>query len=164
MGAGVAIGGSLLGVLTVASAGSIANAQERNKIDMTVSPRTVTPGAQVRITAECGTSQATASSLAFTDQTNDQTLKASDSGPVEGEATVDPGTLPGTYAVDVLCENSSNFGEAELAVVQDKGTQAGDGSSLGGQSAALTATGAGLLTAAAVCLAALARRRAPPRS
>jgi hypothetical protein len=160
MAARAAIGGALLAVLTVALPASVAHAQERTEITMTLSPGTVTPGDTVRITAECGTSEATATSLAFPDQT----LKSSTSGMVEGEATVAPDTPPGTYAVNVQCTNE-NFGEAKLVVVNDTGVQTGDGSSLDRRSAALTAIGAGLLTMAAVGLGALAwRRRRPTRS
>jgi hypothetical protein len=156
-----AIGGALLAALTLAAPASVAHAQERKEIKMTLSPSTVTPGDQVRITAECGTSEATATSLAFPDQA----LKSSTSGMVEGEATVNPDTPPGTYAVNVQCTNE-NFGESKLVVVNDNtGVQTGDGSSLGGRSAALTATGAGLLTVAAIGLGTLAwRRRGTRRS
>jgi hypothetical protein len=153
-----AIGGALLAVLALAP--GAAHAQERTQIKMTLSPSTVTPGDKVRITAECGTSEATATSLAFPDQT----LKSTTSGTVEGEATVDPDTPPGTYAVNVQCTNE-NFGESKLVVVHNTGVQTGDGSSLRGRSAALTATGVGLLMVAAIGLGALAwRRRAPTRS
>jgi hypothetical protein len=141
-------------VLLVSPA-SVAHAQERKEIKMTLSPSTVTRGDTVRITAECGTSEATATSLAFPDQT----LKSSTSGTVEGEATVDPDTPPGTYTVNVQCTNE-NFGESKLVVVNaNTGVQTGDGSSLRGRSTALTATGVGLLTAAAIGLGALAWRR-----
>ena len=69
MAARAAIGGALLAVLTVALPASVAHAQERTEITMTLSPGTVTPGDTVRITAECGPSEATATSLAFPDQT-----------------------------------------------------------------------------------------------
>lgn len=158
--AAAAVGGALLAVLTLALPANVAHAQERTEIKMTLSPGTVTPGDTVRITAECGTSEATATSLAFPDQT----LTSSTSGTVEGEATVDPDTPPGTYAVNVQCTNE-NFGEAQLVVVKNTGVQTGDGSSLDRRSAALTAIGAGLLTVAAVGLGALAwRRRRPTRS
>jgi hypothetical protein len=154
MGAGAAIGGALLTVLALALPGSVAHAQEGKEIEMTLSPRTVTPGDEVRITAECGTSLATAASLAF----DDQTLQSTDSTMVEGEARVDPDTPPGTYVVDVFCSNG-DFGEADLVVVSDTGSQTGDGSSLGGRSTALTATGAVLLTVAAAGLGVLGWRR-----
>ena len=154
MGAGAALGGALLALLTLALPASIAHAQERKEIKMTLSPGTVTPGEKVRITAECGTSEATATSLAFPDQT----LTSSTSGMVEGEATVDPDTPPGTYAVNVQCTNE-NFGESELVVVHNTGVQTGDGSSVGRRSSALTATGIVLVTVAAVSLGALAWRR-----
>ena len=155
-----AIGGALLAVLALAPPASVAHAQERTQIKMTLSPSTVTPGDTVRITAECGTSEATATSLAFPDQT----LKSSGSGMVEGEATVDADTPPGTYTVNVQCTNE-NFGESKLVVVHNTGVQTGDGSSLRGRSAALTATGVGLLMVAAIGLGALAwRRRRPSRS
>jgi hypothetical protein len=147
--------------LLLVSPASVAHAQERTEIKMTLSPSTVTRGDKVRITAECGTSEATATSLAFPDQT----LKSSTSGTVEGEATVDPDTPPGTYTVNVQCTNE-NFGESKLVVVNaNTGVQTGDGSSLRGRSTALTATGVGLLTVAAIGLGALAwRRRAATRT
>lgn len=158
--AGAAIGGALLAVLILAPSGSVAHAQERQEIKMTLSPGTVTPGDKVHVTAECGTSEATATSLAFPDQT----LRSSTSGTVEGDATVDPDTPPGTYAVNVQCTNQ-NFGETKLVVVNNTGVQTGDGSSLDGRNVVLTATGVGLLTVAAIALVALARRRrAPTRS
>jgi hypothetical protein len=160
MAARAAVGGGLLAVLILALPANVAHAQERKEIKMTLSPGTVTPADTVRITAECGTSEATATSLAFPDQT----LRSSTSGMVEGEATVDPDTPPGTYAVNVQCTNE-NFGEAQLVVVKNTGVQTGDGSSLDRRSAARTAIGAGLLTVAAVGLGALAwRRRRPTRS
>src|SRR4030095_10960126 len=154
-----AVGAALLALLTLALPASGAHAQERKEIKMTLSPGTVTPADPVRITAECGTSEATATSLAFPDQT----LTSSTSGTVEGEATVDPDTPPGTYAVNVQCTNE-NFGEAKLVVVNDTGVQTGDGSSLDRRSAALTAIGAGLLTNAAAGQGTLAAPREPPMS
>jgi hypothetical protein len=155
-----AIGGALVAVLALTPPASVAHAQERTQIKMTLSPSTVTPGDTVRITAECGTSEATATSLAFPDQT----LKSSGSGMVEGDATVDADTPPGTYTVNVQCTNE-NFGESKLVVVHNTGVQTGDGSSLRGRSAALTATGVGLLMVAAIGLGAFAwRRRRPSRS
>jgi hypothetical protein len=155
-----AIGGALVAVLALIPPASVAHAQERTQIKMTLSPSTVTPGDTVRITAECGTSEATATSLAFPDQT----LKSSGSGMVEGDATVDADTPPGTYTVNVQCTNE-NFGESKLVVVHNTGVQTGDGSSLRGRSAALTATGVGLLMVAAIGLGAFAwRRRRPSRS
>lgn len=160
IGAGAAVGGALLAVFTLALPATITHAQERTEIKMTLSPSTATPGETVRITAECGTSEATATSLAFPDQT----LTSSTSGMVEGEATVDPDTPPGTYAVNVQCTNE-NFGESKLVVVQNTGVQTGDGSSLGRRSTALTVTGIVLVTVAAASLGALAwRRRAASRS
>jgi len=160
IGTRAAIGGALLAMLALALPASIAHAQERTEIKMTLSPGTVTAGEKVHITAECGTSEATATSLAFPDQT----LKSSTSGNVEGEATVDPDTPAGTYAVNVQCTNE-NFGESELVVVRNTGVQTGDGSSLGRRSTALTVAGILLMTAAALSLGALVwRHRAPTRS
>jgi hypothetical protein len=137
----------------------VAHAQEGNKVKVTLSPSTVTPGAKVHITAECDTSQATATSLAFPNKT----LTSSSSGMVEGEATVGPDTSPNTYRVTVHC--NEDLGERELVVVSDTGSHTGDGSSLRGRSVALTASGVGLLTVAGVGLGVFAwRRRAPTRS
>ena len=163
MRAGAAIGGALLAVLTLALLANAAYAQEEGKeVDMTLSPRTVTPGEEVQITAECGTSEATAASLVF----DDQTLRSSaNSRTVEGRARVDADAQPGTYVVDVFCANG-DFGKAELVVVEDTGSQTGDGSSLGGGRGTVpTAVGAALLTAAAVGLAVFGwRRRASSHS
>ena len=137
-----AVGGALLALLTLALPANVAHAQERNQIDTTVSPKTVTAGAMVHITAQCGTSQATATSRAFPDQT----LKSSTGGTVEGDVAVDPGTPVGTWPVSVLCTNSSNFGEAELTVVDNTGVQTGDGSSLDRRSAASSGLGSGDIT------------------
>jgi outer membrane usher protein FimD/PapC len=156
MRAGTAIGG-LLTVLTLAAPANVAYAQEQQgkEVSMTLSPRTASPGEEVRITAECATSEATAAALVFDDQT---LRKPENSTMVEGTVRVDANAQPGTYVVDVFCANG-DFGKADLTVVNNTGSQTGDGASLRGRSTVLTAAGAALLTAAAVGLGAFGRRR-----
>src|SRR5262245_6565534 len=81
-----------------------AHAGTSSGVFVRVSPRTISPGTNVRITASCGdgSSSATVTSIAF------GTLTMLPEGTLmTGTAFVPPSAAPGTISVDLTCRNGS---------------------------------------------------------